>query len=182
MDHAQHNALVNYIWGIADDVLRDLYVRGKYRDVILPMTVLRRLDAVLGRAPSQETQTYVANVQQRWADLGGYTCNEKVLSSEKFRKATPYNEAFYQSMLMVKDFWATPEYAELLDQMNKRMHPFITGNKGTAEEALNRTRLSTITAKPSRCWIPSCGWLRDSRIRPPHSSNSATGSTVCWRS
>ena len=37
----------NYIWAIADDVLRDLYVRGKYRDVILPMTVLRRLDAVL---------------------------------------------------------------------------------------------------------------------------------------
>ena len=41
------NWIVNYIWGIADDILRDLYVRGKYRDVILPMTVLRRLDAVL---------------------------------------------------------------------------------------------------------------------------------------
>ena len=39
--------IANYIWGIADDVLRDLYVRGKYRDVILPMTVLRRLEAVL---------------------------------------------------------------------------------------------------------------------------------------
>ena len=39
--------IANYIWGIVDDVLRDLYVRGKYRDVILPMTVLRRLDAVL---------------------------------------------------------------------------------------------------------------------------------------
>ncbi|MFV9505403.1 MAG: type I restriction-modification system subunit M [Oscillochloridaceae bacterium umkhey_bin13] len=39
--------ITGYIWGIADDVLRDLYVRGKYRDVILPMTVLRRLDAVL---------------------------------------------------------------------------------------------------------------------------------------
>ena len=39
--------IANYIWGIADDVLRDLYVRGKYRDVILPMTVLRRLDTVL---------------------------------------------------------------------------------------------------------------------------------------
>ena len=39
--------IAGYIWGIADDVLRDLYVRGKYRDVILPMTVLRRLDAVL---------------------------------------------------------------------------------------------------------------------------------------
>ena len=39
--------IAQYIWGISDDVLRDLYVRGKYRDVILPMTVLRRLDAVL---------------------------------------------------------------------------------------------------------------------------------------
>ena len=41
------NWIASYIWGIADDVLRDVYVRGKYRDVILPMTVLRRLDAVL---------------------------------------------------------------------------------------------------------------------------------------
>lgn len=41
------NWITNFIWGIADDVLRDLYVRGKYRDVILPMTVIRRLDAIL---------------------------------------------------------------------------------------------------------------------------------------
>ncbi len=47
MNGTQHTKIVNFIWGIADDVLRDLYVRGKYRDVILPMTVLRRLDAVL---------------------------------------------------------------------------------------------------------------------------------------
>lgn len=47
MDQGQLNWIANFIWGIADDVLRDLYVRGKYRDVILPMTVLRRLDAVL---------------------------------------------------------------------------------------------------------------------------------------
>ena len=47
MDHITHNSIVNFIWGIADDVLRDVYVRGKYRDVILPMTVIRRLDAVL---------------------------------------------------------------------------------------------------------------------------------------
>ncbi len=45
--HGDLDWIANYIWGIADDVLRDLYVRGKYRDVILPMTVLRRLDAVL---------------------------------------------------------------------------------------------------------------------------------------
>lgn len=47
MDQSQLSWLTNFIWNIADDVLRDVYVRGKYRDVILPMTVLRRLDAVL---------------------------------------------------------------------------------------------------------------------------------------
>jgi len=47
MEQAQLAWIANFIWGIADDVLRDLYVRGKYRDVILPMTVLRRLDVVL---------------------------------------------------------------------------------------------------------------------------------------
>ena len=47
MDNPQLNWITNFIWGIADDVLRDLYVRGKYRDVILPMVVIRRLDAVL---------------------------------------------------------------------------------------------------------------------------------------
>src|SRR5947208_1929767 len=47
MSNGNLNWIANFIWGIADDVLRDLYVRGKYRDVILPMTVLRRLDVVL---------------------------------------------------------------------------------------------------------------------------------------
>ncbi|XUX00813.1 MAG: class I SAM-dependent DNA methyltransferase [Dehalogenimonas sp.] len=47
MEQARLNWISNFIWNIADDVLRDVYVRGKYRDVILPMTVLRRLDAVL---------------------------------------------------------------------------------------------------------------------------------------
>jgi type I restriction enzyme M protein len=47
MDSQTHNQIVSFIWNIADDCLRDVYVRGKYRDVILPMTVIRRLDAVL---------------------------------------------------------------------------------------------------------------------------------------
>lgn len=77
------------------------------------------------------------DVQEKWAELGGYTCNAKVLKSDKFRKATPYNEAFYQTMFMVKDFWAVPEYAELLDGMNKRLHPFVVGDKGTSKQALD---------------------------------------------
>ena len=47
MNQQTHNKLVSFIWSIADDCLRDVYVRGKYRDVILPMVVLRRLDALL---------------------------------------------------------------------------------------------------------------------------------------
>lgn len=47
MNQAQHSQIVNFIWSIADAVLKDVYVRGKYRDVILPMTVIRRLDVLL---------------------------------------------------------------------------------------------------------------------------------------
>jgi len=47
LNQTSHNSLVSFIWRIADDCLRDVYVRGKYRDVILPMVVLRRLDTLL---------------------------------------------------------------------------------------------------------------------------------------
>ena len=46
LDHSAHNKIVSFIWSIADDCLRDVYVRGKYRDVILPMFVLRRLNCL----------------------------------------------------------------------------------------------------------------------------------------
>ena len=56
MSDGDLNWIANYIWGIADDVLRDLYVRGKYRDVILPMTVLRR-STPCWRAASRPSST-----------------------------------------------------------------------------------------------------------------------------
>ena len=77
------------------------------------------------------------DVQKKWAELGGYTCHAEVLASPEFRNATPYNEAFYQSMFMVKDFWATPEYAELLTQINNRIYPFVVGGEGSAKDALD---------------------------------------------
>ncbi|MBN1338977.1 MAG: SAM-dependent DNA methyltransferase [Bacteroidales bacterium] len=52
MNPKVHNQIVSFIWSIADDVLRDVFVRGKYRDIILPFTVLRRLDALL--VPTKE--------------------------------------------------------------------------------------------------------------------------------
>ena len=57
MDQATHNKIVSFIWGIADDVLRDLFKRGKYPDVILPMCVIRRMDAVLEPTKQQVLDT-----------------------------------------------------------------------------------------------------------------------------
>ncbi|RME66854.1 MAG: SAM-dependent DNA methyltransferase [Verrucomicrobia bacterium] len=65
MESSQLNWITNFIWSIADDVLRDLYVRGKYRDVILPMTVLRRLDAVL-----EPTKQAVLEMKARLDEAG----------------------------------------------------------------------------------------------------------------
>ena len=65
MNPAAHNKIVSFIWGIADDVLRDLFNRGKYRDVILPMCVLRRLDAVL-----EPTKQEVLNRKKHLDDAG----------------------------------------------------------------------------------------------------------------
>jgi len=57
LDHAAHNKIVSFIWNIADDVLRDLFKRGKYPDVILPTCVLRRMDAVLEPTKKQVLET-----------------------------------------------------------------------------------------------------------------------------
>ena len=78
------NWIANYIWGIADDVLRDVYVRGKYRDVILPMTVLRRLDAVL-----EPTKQAVLRMKA-WLDKQGI-----VEQKETLRDAA--GQAFYNT-------------------------------------------------------------------------------------
>lgn len=84
MQNGQLNWITNFIWGIADDVLRDLYVRGKYRDVILPMVVLRRLDAVL-----EPTKEAVLDQKQQ-LDEAGITNQDAAL-----RKAA--GQAFYNT-------------------------------------------------------------------------------------
>ena len=74
MDHASHNRIVSFIWSIADDCLRDVFVRGKYRDVILPMFVLRRLDCLLEptkQALRDEVQDQRENFKLTELDAGG---------------------------------------------------------------------------------------------------------------
>ena len=77
----------SFIWGIADDILRDVYVRGKYRDVILPMTVIRRLDAVL--EPTKDT---VLRMKAQ-LDAAGITNQDRALrqaSGEAFYTTSPF--------------------------------------------------------------------------------------------
>ena len=76
-------------------------------------------------------------VQKRWAELGGYTCNKHVLESEEFLQATPYNRAFMESMQMIKDFWTVPEYSELLAVSQKYWSGYVITDKYTAEEAMD---------------------------------------------
>ena len=81
------NWIANFIWGIADDILRDVYVHGKVRDVILPMTVIRRLDAVL-----EPTKQNVLDMKKR-LDAAGITNQESALASaagQAFYNASPY--------------------------------------------------------------------------------------------
>ena len=88
MQDTQFNRISNFIWSVADNLLRDLYVRGKYRDVILPMTVIRRLDAVL-----EPTKQQVLTEKQ-WLDEAGITNQESVLrqaAGQAFYNASEFN-------------------------------------------------------------------------------------------
>lgn len=87
MDNQEYNSIVSFIWGIADDCLRDVYVRGKYRDVILPMTVIRRLDAMLEETKetvlSMKEQLDAAHIDNQWPAL----CNA---AGQAFCNASPF--------------------------------------------------------------------------------------------
>ena len=78
MDNQTYNSIVSFIWGIADDCLRDVYVRGKYRDVILPMTVIRRLDAVL-----EDTKDDVLKMKATLDKAGIINQNEALCKAAK---------------------------------------------------------------------------------------------------
>jgi multiple sugar transport system substrate-binding protein len=78
------------------------------------------------------------DTQKRWAELGGYTAHGAILESETFRNATPFNEAFFQTMFKVRDFWALPEYAELLTEAADTFYPYVVDGQGTAQETLDK--------------------------------------------
>lgn len=127
MEQAQLNWIANFIWGIADDVLRDLYVRGKYRDVILPMTVLRRLDSVL-----EGTQQAVRDMKAA-LDKAGIVEQDKtlrqVVKGQDFYNTSPFSlrdlkaRASQQQLKVDFEAWLdgfSPNVQEILDNFEFR--------------------------------------------------------------
>ncbi len=126
MNHVIQNIVVNFVWNIADDVLRDMYARGKYRDVILPMTVIRRLDALL-----EPTKEAVLNMKKH-LDSAGIANQDAALcqaSGGAFFNSSPFtlkdlkNRASIQQLKA--DFEAyldgfSPNVQEILDKFKFR--------------------------------------------------------------
>lgn len=81
--------IINFIWTVADDVLRDVYTKGKYRDIILPMTVLRRLDVILLPTKNKVLKTY-ATYKDKLDNLDSLLTSKKFGSGHVF-----YNHSNY---------------------------------------------------------------------------------------
>lgn len=118
--------IANFIWGIADDVLRDIYVRGKYRDVILPMVVIRRLDAVL-----EPTKQSVLDMK-KMLDAASIANQDQALrqaSGQAFYNTSPFTLRDLRARAKVQqlkaDFEAyldgfSPNVQEILDKFKFR--------------------------------------------------------------
>ena len=126
MENGQLNWIAGFIWNIADDVLRDVYVRGKYRDVILPMTVIRRLDAVL-----EPTKEAVLKLDKQLDDAG--VANKQAAlcqaSGNAFYNVSPFTlrdlRARAKQQQLKADFEAyldgfSPNVQEILDKFKFR--------------------------------------------------------------
>jgi type I restriction enzyme M protein len=125
MDNHTYNSIVNFIWGIAKDCLRNVYVRGKYRDVILPMTVIRRLDAVLEPTKAEvlkgKKQLDIAGVREQTLS---YASGKSFWNSSPFRLKDLTGRAKQQTLKA--DFIAyldgfSPNVKEILSKFKFRV-------------------------------------------------------------
>jgi type I restriction enzyme M protein len=126
MNNGQHGAIVSFIWGIADDVLRDVYVRGKYRDIILPMIVIRRLDALLEPTKQAVLQMKTTLDQAR---ITNQDAALRQAAGQAFYNTSPFNlrdlRARAKSQQLKADFEAylngfSPNVQEILDKFKFR--------------------------------------------------------------
>ena len=126
LEASHYNAIVGFIWSIADDCLRDVYVRGKYRDVILPMTVIRRLDAILedtkDKVLALKKKLDAAGVADAWPALAA-TAGQAFCNASPFRLKDLTSRAKAQTLKT--DFEAyldgfSPNVQEILEKFKFR--------------------------------------------------------------
>lgn len=81
------------------------------------------------------------DTQKKWVQQpGGFTANAEILKSEEFRKASPYNAAFAESMDILQDFWNVPAYNELIASTAQRLGEVLDG-KMSSQDALGKLAL-----------------------------------------
>ena len=122
MNNKVHNQIVSFIWSIADDVLRDVFVRGKYRDIILPFTVLRRLDALL--VPTKE----------------------KVLEAVEFMEQQKIDDRSALKSVTGYPFWNTSKFTfeSLLndsDNIDSNLEVYLDGYSPNVQEIISKFKL-----------------------------------------
>lgn len=122
MNQKVHNQIVSFIWSIADDVLRDVFVRGKYRDIILPFTVLRRLDALL--VPTKE----------------------KVLEATEFMEKQKIDDKSALASQTGYPFWNTSKFTfeSLLndaDNIDSNLEIYLDGFSPNMQEIISKFKL-----------------------------------------
>ena len=133
MDQATHNKIVSFIWGIADDVLRDLFRRGKYPDVILPMCVLRRMDAVL-----EPTKQAVLDTKQM---LDGARITE-----QRAALADAAGQAFYNtSRFTLRDLKSRGSHQQLLADFEDYLNGFSPNVQDILDNFKFRNQLTTLS-------------------------------------
>jgi type I restriction enzyme M protein len=133
MDQATHNKIVSFLWGIADDVLRDLFRRGKYPDVILPMCVLRRLDAVL-----EPTKKSVLDTK-KMLDAAGITEQRAALCQAA-------GQAFYNtSKFVLRDLRSRGSQQQLKSDFEAYLEGFSPSVQEILDNFKFRNQLSTLS-------------------------------------
>ncbi len=122
MDHSVHNKIISFIWSIADDCLRDVFVRGKYRDVMLPMFVLRRLDCLL--EPTKDAVLEEVRFQREDAEMAD-------LDLHGLREASGY--VFYNtSRFTLKSLLGNPS------QLEANLKNYLDGFSDNVKEIIEK--------------------------------------------
>jgi type I restriction enzyme M protein len=133
VDQATHNKIVSFIWGIADDVLRDLFKRGKYPDVILPMCVIRRMDAVL-----EPTKKAVLETKKM--------LDESTITEQRSALSDAAGQAFYNtSRFTLRDLQSRGSQQQLLADFEDYLNGFSPNVQDILDNFKFRNQLTTLS-------------------------------------